>query len=95
MSSKRTSLGAALDAAIRDTTEEWFRQHLGQRSREEATSNDWKALTATQELKPGGFLTITVHILTRRSDDVLTDIYRLRRIEGQGYVREASSNGKS
>jgi predicted TIM-barrel fold metal-dependent hydrolase len=85
------TMGALVDRLVAETTEEWFRQHLGLRDREEAASNSWRSLMQTLERRPGGFVYITVSIVAVRQSESMTNIFKYRFIEGTGYVQDAQT----
>lgn len=87
MERRRRTIGQAVDECLKLSTEEWFRQHGGMRTREEALSEDVKQVTASLELQPGGRLTIRVGIVTKRRHQEQLDFYRLQRNGKQGYVQ--------
>lgn len=92
MERRRRTIGRAVDECIKLTSEEWYRQHGGMRSREEAFSEDVKQVTTSLELKPGGFLTIQVGIVARRRHQEQLDFYRLARQGSDGYVQIAQGD---
>jgi hypothetical protein len=92
MPERRTTIGQAVDACLKDTTEEWFRQHAGLRCREEAYAEDVVQISATLELTKGGSVRIFVGVTTRKYNAHLHDWYRYQRTGGRGYVRQEVSN---
>jgi hypothetical protein len=86
------TVGRVVDACVKLTTEEWFRQHGGMRSREEAFAEDVKALTTSTSREPGGKLTVTVGVAGRKRVQEQVDFYRFQRRNGDGYVQEEPSN---
>jgi hypothetical protein len=91
MERRRTTIGQALDQAIKETTEEWFTQHAGLRSREVSAAEDITLISATIELQKGGSLRVFVGVTTRKHNQHLHDWYRFQRQGGLGYVREEVS----
>lgn len=88
------TMGEAVDAAVNQSSEEWFRRHRGLRSREEALVTDVKMVTATCERRPGGFLRIHVGIVTSDRNTTITDMYDYQLVDKHRYVPKGSSNGK-
>lgn len=86
------TVGKVVDECIKRTTEEWFRQHGGHRSREEAFSEDVKAITTSTSREPGGKLSVQIGIATRKRSQEQLDFYRFQRRNGSGYVQETRSN---
>jgi hypothetical protein len=84
---RRTTIGQAVDQAIKETSEEWFCQHAGLRSREVAAAEDITLVSATVELLKGGSLRVFVGITTRKHNEHLHDWYRFQRQGSLGYVR--------
>lgn len=91
MERRRTTIGLAVDDCISDASEEWFRQHQGMRSREEAAANSIKAVNIVTERRPGGDLTISVTIVGTWHRESHNDWWRYRRDAQKGYVRIAPS----
>lgn len=87
MERRRRTLGVAVDECVRDATEEWFRQHRGHRSREEAAANDWKLMNTTTERRRGGFVKVYVGIVTHSRDTTEMRIWNYRYYESVGFVR--------
>lgn len=88
------SPGAAVDACLRIATEEWFRQHRGLRSREEAAVEDFRLLSATLEKRPRNRLRIHVGIVTNDRRTTETQMYDFQLDAKQGYVQTELSNRK-
>lgn len=86
------TVGRVVDACIKLTTEEWFRQHGGHRSREEALSEDVKEITTSTSRQPAGKLTVQVGVVTRKQSQQQLDFYRFQRRNGDGYVQEEPTN---
>lgn len=91
MAERRRSLGAALDQCVKEATEEWFRQHRGHRSREEAAASDWKLLTTTSERRRGGYVKVYVGIVTHDRNTTEMSIWHWRWSDTFGYVRVEKS----
>jgi hypothetical protein len=89
---RRTTIGQAVDQAIKETTEEWFSEHCGHRSREVAASEDITQISATVELKCGGRLQVFVGVSTRKYNAHLHNWYRYQRSGQGGYVRDEATN---
>lgn len=87
MEHKRRTVGLAVDECIKLTTEEWFRQHGGMRSREEAFCEDVKVITTSTEVHPGGRLMVQVGIVARRRTQEQLDFYSFERRGSRGYVQ--------
>ena len=87
MERRRRTIGHAIDECIKLSTEEWFRQHAGQRSREEAFAEDVKHVTTSSERYPGGRLAVQVGIVTRRRSQQQLDYYAFEVQGSAGYVQ--------
>jgi len=94
MPEQRRTIGQAVDEAIKETTEAWFSEHCGLRSREETAATDMTGLCATVELQKGGRLQVFVGVSARKYTDHLHDWYRYQRSGRGGYVRQEKSNPK-
>ncbi len=92
MERRRTTIGQAVDRCIKETTEAWFSEHAGFRSREVAAAEEITQISVTAELKKGGRLQVFVGVSTRRHNAHLHDWYRYQRSPGLGYVRDEVSN---
>lgn len=86
MNKRRRTIGVAVDECIAKATEEWFRQHKGYRSREEALASDVRLISATVERRPGGELQCFVGIVTRDRRTTTQDWYRFKQSGELGYV---------
>lgn len=84
---KLLTVGRCMDDAVKEATEEWFRQHGGMRDREEAFANGIKVMNATMELRPGGIVTVHVILTARKAQQNHIDYHRYQRQPGEGYVR--------
>ncbi len=82
-----STLGRCIDDAMREATEEWFRQHGGMRDREEAFTNGIKVMSASVELTLGGKVAVHVVITARSERQNHVDYQRYQREPGKGYVR--------
>lgn len=91
MERRRRTIGTAVDECLKLSTEEWFRQHGGMRSREEAFTEDVKGVTTSTELLPGGRLTVQVGVVARRRSQEQLDFYRFERQGSTGYVQVEQS----
>lgn len=87
MVERRRTIGRAVDECVRDSTEEWFRQHRGYRTREEALSEDIRLVSATVERRPGGRLEVFVGIVTKDRRTTTQDWYKYQQSGELGYVR--------
>lgn len=86
MPAKKLTIGQAVDQCIQAATEEWFRQHAGLRSREEAAANGIKKITAVAERFPGGKLQVSITIVAYTIRETTNDYYRYSRNGNSGYV---------
>lgn len=91
MAAKRRTIGQAVDECIKESTEEWFRQHQGYRTREEAGAMDIRLVTVTCERQPGGFLEVFVGIVTNDRRTTTQDWYPFQLAGASGYVPSARS----
>lgn len=91
MNATYRSWGIAVDACVTKTTEEWFRQHAGMRSREQALAEEVKEITVKSERRLGGFLDVRVGVVARKRDLQQLDLYRFRYKDKIGYVQLDSS----
>lgn len=91
MERRRLTIGGALDECISESTEEWFRQHSGHRSREEAAANDIQQVSGTIERLSGGRLRVWVGIVGRTREQCMTDWYPYQLQDKHGYVRTEPS----
>lgn len=82
------TIGQVVDYCLKKTTEEWFRQHGGYRSREEAFANDFRLVSATVEKRPGGRLRIHVGVVTRDRNTTMSNYTPFRLRGSQGWVEE-------
>jgi hypothetical protein len=87
MQESRKTIGNAVDYCLKETTEEWYRQHGGMRSREVAFAEDIRKISTTVELEPGGIVRIFVGVTTRKYNQHMHDWYRFQRAGTGGYVR--------
>lgn len=87
MTQRPRTIGDAVDECIKLTTEEWFRQHGGMRSREEAFAEDVKVITSSIERHPGGRLMVQVGVVARRRSQELINWYSFERRGSRGYVQ--------
>jgi len=87
MERRKTTIGGAVDECISEASEEWFRQHKGMRSREEAAGNGIKNVTGTWRRTPGGFLEVSVNIVGLRREFDHGDHWNYRLTDKAGYVR--------
>jgi hypothetical protein len=94
MERRRTTIGGAVDECIKDTTEEWFTQHAGYRSREVAAAEEITQISVTAERKPGGRLQVFVGVSTHKHNMHLHDWYRYQCSNGRGYVRDEVTNSQ-
>lgn len=86
MTAHRRTIGVAVDECIKESTEEWFRQHQGYRTREEAAAYDIRTVCATVERRPGGRLQVFVGIVTRDRRTATQDWYTFQLTGKSGYV---------
>lgn len=86
MEGQRRTIGSAVDECIKESTEEWFRQHQGYRTREEAAAYDIRLVSATVERRPGGRLQVFVGIVTRDRRSTTQDWYTFQLASKSGYV---------
>jgi hypothetical protein len=82
-----STLGRCIDDAMREATEEWYRQHGGLRDREEAFTNGIKVMSASVELTQGGKVAVHVVITARSGRQNHVDYQRYQREPGKGYMR--------
>lgn len=81
------TIGEVIDRCIHDETEEWFRQHKGYRSREEALANDVRLVSATVERRRGGYLTVHVGLVTHDRRTTTSNMFMWRLSDSKGYLR--------
>lgn len=86
MAKHRRTIGDAVNECIKESTEEWFRQHQGYRTREEAAAYDFRQICVTCERYPGGFLEIFVGVVTRDRRTTTQDWYPFQLTGKSGYV---------
>lgn len=91
MGKRRLTMGQVVDACIKESTEEWFRQHKGYRSREEALASDVRLISATVERRPGGRLTVHTGIVTRDRNTTQSDMWKFHQSGELGYVPSEST----
>ena len=91
MGRRRLTIGGAVDECIKTTTEAWFREHGGYRTREEAFTEDVKHVTSSTQRSLGGELTVQVGIVTRRRHQEKLDFYRFKLEGSRGYVQSEKS----
>lgn len=91
MQRRRLTMGQVVDECIREATEEWFRQNLGYRSREEALANDVQLISATVERRPGGRLRVHTGIVTRDRKTTTSDMWEYQRSGELGFVETDKS----
>lgn len=87
MERRRTEVGDAVQHCLRETSEAWFSEHAGLRSREEAYHTDVKTVTGCFEIKPGGILEVTVSVNGKTREQIRTDWYPYIKRGKLGYVR--------
>jgi hypothetical protein len=87
MTNKLQTIGRCVDDAVKEATEEWFRQHGGMRDREEAFTNGIKLISASVELHLGGKVAVHVVITARSERQNHVDYQKYQREPGNGYVR--------
>jgi hypothetical protein len=90
----RKTIGNAVDSCLKESTEEWYRQHAGMRSREVALAEDVRKISTTIEMEAGGKVRIFVGITTRKQHQHTHDWYRFQRSGTAGYVRVEPPNAK-
>jgi hypothetical protein len=86
MERRRTTIGMAVDQCNLRASEEWFRQHAGLRSREEAWLNDVAEMETEALLQRGGKLQVVVEIRGRTKQQHHVDVYTYRKQDKLGYV---------
>jgi hypothetical protein len=91
MERRRTTIGQAVDQCIKETSEEWFSEHAGYRSREVAASEDITLVSATVERRKGGRLQVFIGISAHKHNAHLHNWYRFQCTAGRGYVRDEES----
>jgi hypothetical protein len=84
---KLLTVGRCIDDALKESTEEWFRQHGGYRDREEAFANGLTSISASVELRQGGAVVVHVVLTARLKSQNLTGYQKYQREPGKGYVR--------
>ena len=88
---RKMSMGEAVDYCVKITTEEWFRQHRGLRTREEALAEDVQLVSATCERRPGGRLVVHVGVVCRSRQATVSDAYSFYFAHDLGYVEQAEA----
>lgn len=94
MERRKTTIGMAVDACIAEATEEWFREHAGMRTREEAASNDVKKIIAVTERFPGGRLQVSITVVAKTIRATHNAFFRYQLSDSLGYVREEPSKAR-
>jgi hypothetical protein len=92
MERRQTTIGAAVDSCIVDATEEWFRQHAGMRTREEAAANDIRKVNVVIERLPHGRLQVSVTIVATTVRQTQNAYYRYQSTAKLGYVPVAGES---
>lgn len=88
MERRKTTIGQAVDDCISDASEEWFRQHKGLRTREEAAANGIKKVNVVTERFPGGRLQVSVTIVATSIRETHNAYWKYQRTPHAGYVRQ-------
>lgn len=91
MRKRRLTMGQVIDECVKEATEEWFRQHRGLRSREEALAQDVRLISATVERRPGGRLTVHTGIVTNNRNTTQSDMWKYQQSGEIGYVTVTKS----
>ena len=81
------TIGRCCDDAVKEATEEWYRQHGGHRDREEAFANGIKLISAAVSLSQGGRVEVHTVITARATRQNLVSYERYQRQPGRGYVK--------
>jgi hypothetical protein len=81
------TLGRCVDDALKEATEEWYREHGGMRDREEAFANGLSSMSVALELHPVGKVAVHVVLTARSTRQNLVGYQRYQREPGEGYVR--------
>lgn len=91
MDRRRLTIGGALDECITDTSEEWFREHSGLRTREEAAASDIRQVSGTIERLSGGRMRVFVGITAYKRHQSMQNFYLYQLVGNRGYVRQEHS----
>lgn len=83
------TIGACLDAALEEVTEEWFRENVGLRTREEALVHDVRSIVGTVELLRGGRVKTFAAVIGAGHRDTVNHGIEWQRQDPRGYVRKA------
>jgi hypothetical protein len=79
------TIGSVVDEAVKLSTEAWFQEHGGYRSREEAFCADIREITISLRRLPGCRLEGCIGIVGRTRAYDRLDWYRLQKTGSDGY----------